>query len=123
MFPFGGAYRRRTTTNGTEVTTFRVAVDRNYTPKGEQRKADFINCVAWREKGVFIANNFSKGKMIAVQGSLQSREYVDVKGVKRTTWEIIVDQVSFCGDRAETPKTDAETETPVETINDDELPF
>ena len=110
----------RTTTGGTEITYFTVAVDRNFVPKGEQRKADFFKCVAWRDKGVFVANNFTKGKMIALVGSMQSREYVDVKGVKRTAWEIIVDQASFCGDRAETPKTDAPA---VDVIDDDDLPW
>ena len=59
----------RTTNTGLSVTTFTVAVDRGYVRPGEQRQADFINCVAWRQTAEFITKYFQKGSMIAVQGS------------------------------------------------------
>lgn len=91
----------KTTTNGTSVTSFSVAVDRNYVKQGEERQADFINCVAWRGTADFIVKYFHKGDMIALQGSIQTRNYEDKNGNKRTATEIIVDVASFCGGKRE----------------------
>ena len=88
----------RTTTSNISVTSFTVAVDRNY-KNGDERQTDFINCVAWRSTADFISRYFSKGRMIAVQGSLQTRNYEDKKGNKRIAVEVIADNVSFCGDK------------------------
>ena len=78
------------------VTSFSVAVDRAYQPKGqEQRQADFINIVAWRQTAEFICRYFHKGQRIAVQGSLQSRSYTDRDGNKRTAYEVVVDHAFF----------------------------
>lgn len=60
----------KTTQNGTSVCSFSIAVDRTYTPKGEERKADFIDIVAWRQTAEFICKYFQKGSMIAVDGSI-----------------------------------------------------
>ena len=64
----------RTTGTGTAVTTFSVAVDRDYQKSGEAKQTDFFNIVAWRGTAEFVARNFQKGKLIAVKGSLQSRK-------------------------------------------------
>lgn len=86
----------KTTPNGVSVTSFRVAVDRNFVRQGEERQADFIDVVAWRQTAEFVCRYFRKGSMIAVQGSLQSRNYEDRNGNKRTAIEIVADNVSFC---------------------------
>ncbi|MDD6807426.1 MAG: single-stranded DNA-binding protein [Oscillospiraceae bacterium] len=91
----------RTTPTGTSVTSFTVAVDRSYQKNGEERQADFINVVAWRQTAEFVTRYFRKGSMIAVQGSIQTRNYEDKNGQKRTAVEIIADSVSFCGSKAE----------------------
>ncbi|MBR1810293.1 MAG: single-stranded DNA-binding protein [Clostridia bacterium] len=91
----------RTTNTGLSVTTFTVAVDRGYVRAGEQRQADFINCVAWRQTAEFITRYFRKGSMIAVQGSIQTRSYDDRNGNKRYVTEIVVSNASFCGSKAE----------------------
>ena len=66
----------RQTTSGISVASFRIAVDRNFQSKGSaERQADFIPCVAWRQTAEFVSKYFSKGRMIAVEGSLQSRSY------------------------------------------------
>ena len=91
----------RTTNNGLSVTTFTVAVDRGYVKAGEQRQADFINCVAWRQTADFITKYFRKGSMIAVQGSIQTRSYDDRNGNKRYVTEIVVTNASFCGSKTE----------------------
>lgn len=91
----------RTTTTGLSVISFRVAVDRAYAKQGEERQADFIDVVAWRQTAEFVSRYFRKGSMIAVQGSIQTRGYEDKNGNKRTAVEIVADSVSFCGSKAE----------------------
>ena len=86
----------RRTGTGIAVTTFRIAVDRDFAPKdGGERKADFINCVAWRQTGEFISKYFAKGRMIVVDGRLEMRDWTDKEGNKRTTAEVIVDNAYF----------------------------
>lgn len=92
----------RTTTTGKSVCSFRIAVDRGYVKAGEERKADFIPIVAWEGTANFVSRYFSKGSMIAVQGQLQSRQYEDNSGAKRTAYEVLAREVSFCGSKAET---------------------
>lgn len=82
------------TPNGVYVTSFRIAVDRNYSSNG-QKVTDFIKVVAWRQTAEFICNYFSKGRMIAIEGSLQTRNYEDKNGSKRTAYEVVIDQAYF----------------------------
>lgn len=91
----------RTTQSGVSFVSFRIAVDRNYTPKGAEWQADFIPCVAWRQTADFISRYFSKGRMIALEGSLQSRSYEDKQGQKRTAYEVIVDHAYFADSKPE----------------------
>jgi len=91
----------RTTTSGISVTSFRIAVDRSFVRQGEERQADFIDIVAWRQTAEFVSRYFRKGSMIAVQGSIQTRNYEDKQGNKRTAVEVVADNVSFCGSKAE----------------------
>lgn len=93
----------KTTQNGTSVVSFRLAVERNYAPQGQERQADFIPCVAWRQTAEFIGRYFTKGRMIAVEGSLQSRNYEDKNGQKRTAYEVIVDQAYFADSKPAAP--------------------
>ena len=82
------------TPNGVSVCSFSIAVDR-YT-NGE-RKADFINCVAWRETAENIARFFRKGNKIGINGSIQTRQYQDRDtGKNRTAFEVLVDRFHFC---------------------------
>ena len=90
----------KTTQSGTTVCRFRLAVDRNYTPQGEERKADFFDVVAWRNTAEFICRYFQKGSMIALNGSLQTRQYQDKSGNNRTAVEIVASQASFCGGKS-----------------------
>lgn len=91
----------RTTGSGVSVTSFCVAVDRSYVKPGEDRQADFINVVAWRQTADFVTRYFHKGSMIAIQGSIQTRSYEDKNGNKRTAVEVVADNVSFCGSKSE----------------------
>ena len=91
----------RTTGNGISVTSFTVAVDRRFVRQGEERQADFIDIIAWRQTAEFVSKYFRKGSMIAVQGSIQTRMYEDKNGNKRKAVEIVADNASFCGSKAE----------------------
>lgn len=91
----------KTTQNDISVTSFAIAVDRKYQPQGEERKADFIDVVAWRNNAEFICKYFGKGSMIAVEGEIQTRTYEDKNGNKRKAVEVVVDSVSFCGSKSE----------------------
>lgn len=77
------------------VTSFSIAVDRTFQPKDQEKQTDWINIVAWRGTAEFITRYFHKGSMIVVQGSLQSRNYTDKQGNKRTSYEVIADNVFF----------------------------
>ena len=87
----------RTTGNGTNVCSFRIACDRNFAQKGQERQADFIDVVAWRQSAEFICKYFQKGSLIAVEGSLQSRQYQDKNGNNRTAVEVLANQINFAG--------------------------
>ena len=86
------------TPSNVAVCSFSIAVDRRYARPGEQRQADFINIVAWRNTAEFVSKYFVKGQMINVCGSLQTRTWDDAQGVKRYATEVIADEVNFCGD-------------------------
>lgn len=124
----------RTTSSGLSVTTFTVAVDRGYARPGEEKKTDFIPVVAWRSTADFVTKYFRKGSMIAVQGSLQTRNYEDKSGNKRVAYEIVADQVSFCGSKAESGSYGNEASNVSSynnssvadfstVVDDDDLPF
>ena len=86
----------RRTGSGVAVASFRIAVDRDFAPKdGGERKADFIDCVAWRQTGEFISKYFTKGRMIVVDGRLEMRDWTDKDGNKRTSAEVVVDNAYF----------------------------
>ncbi|MGN1051220.1 MAG: single-stranded DNA-binding protein [Acutalibacteraceae bacterium] len=89
------------TANGVSVTSFRIAVERNFVKPGEQRQADFIDIVAWRQTAEFVCRFFGKGAMIAVDGSIQTRTYQAKDGTNRYVVEVVADQVSFTGEKRE----------------------
>lgn len=117
--------------NGTSVTSFSVAVDRSYVDKTtNERQADFLNVVAWRQTAEFVCKYFHQGDMIALEGSLQSRKYTDKDGNNRTAIEIVASNISFCGGKnggnANTATTNDAPATMVANApseDNDELPF
>ena len=121
---------KKSTPNGVSTTSFSVAVQRNYKNAAGGYDADFINCVAWRSTADFIAQYFSKGQKICLEGSIQTRSYDDKNGVKRYVTEVNVDKAEFVGGKAE-PKP--ETKEPEQVVMDgfedfvpapdEELPF
>ena len=93
----------RQTQSGISSCRFTVAVNRKYADKGTgERQADFITCVAWRQTAEFVSRYFSKGKMIALEGSFRTGSYQDRdhSDVTHYTTEVYVDNVEFCGDKS-----------------------
>jgi len=86
----------RRTGSGIAVASFRLAVDRDFGPKdGNDRETDFIDIVAWRSTAEFVSRYFTKGRMAVVSGRLQMRNWTDKEGNKRTTAEVVADNVYF----------------------------
>ncbi len=123
----------KTTTNGTSVCSFSIAVDRRYR-SGEDRQTDFINIVAWRTSAEFVSKYFKKGQMIAIEGSIQTRRYQDKEGNNRTAFEVVANNVQF----ADFARREGESTAPAATTSysnadagdfasiddsDDDLPF
>lgn len=84
----------KTTQSGVAVCNFTIAVDRDY-KNGDEKVADFVDCVAWRGTAEFVNKYFSKGRMAVVSGQLQSRKWEDKEGNKRVSWEVQVQNVYF----------------------------
>lgn len=127
----------RHTPNGVAIASFRLAVDRDFKDRDTgEKKADFINVVAWRQTGEFVSRFFSKGRMAIVEGRLQIRDYTDRDGNKRTIAEVVADNVYF-GDSKRSDGDSGHTYQPgqqssgtypepgelAEVSDDGELPF
>lgn len=92
----------RRTNSGVAVTSFTIAVDRDFAEKQSgQKETDFVDCVAWRQTGEFVDKYFSKGKMAVVVGRLQFRSWNDKDGNKRKNAEIVVENVYFGDSKTE----------------------
>ena len=120
----------KSTQNGIEVCNFSLAVDKNYQNKDGEKKANFIDCTAWRQTAVFINKYFHKGSMIAIVGELSTDKYTDKDGNSRKKTEVVVNTASFCGSKSDTDASynssvniNAEVETAQEIPSEDDLPF
>lgn len=113
----------RRTQNGTAVTSFRLAVDRDFKDKQTgERATDWIDCVAWRSTAEFVEKYFAKGSQVLVAGRLQMRNWTDKDGNKRISAEVQAENVYFAGGKAE----GGQRELPeFEVMDDDDpnLPF
>ena len=91
----------RSTASGIPVCNFTVACDRRYVKQGEERQADFINCIAWQKSAESIAQYFKKGHRIALEGSIQTRSWTDNEGKTRYSTEVMVEQWEFAQSKNE----------------------
>ena len=91
----------KTTPSQVPVCSFRLAVDRTYQAKGQEKQTDFINIVSWRQTAEFVSRYFRKGQLMAVQGSIQTNSYTDRDGNKRTSFDVVADYVFFAEKKAE----------------------
>ena len=85
----------RRTGSGIAVTSFTLAVDRDFKSNGSEKETDFIECVAWRNTAEFVSKYATKGRMVVVSGRLQIRSWTDKDGNKRRTAEVVADNVYF----------------------------
>lgn len=129
----------RHTQTGTAVASVRIAVERDFKDKETgEKKADFINIVAWRSTAEFVSRFFTKGRMAIVDGRLQVREYTDKDGNRRYAVEVVADSVYFGDSRKDNagdggrdpypyqPQTGGESHDAFEDITDSDdgdLPF
>ena len=127
----------RTTQSGIAQCTLRLAVQRRFANQQGVREADFFTIVCWRQTAEFCSRYLSKGRKIAVEGSLQTRSYDAQDGSKRYVTEIIADNVEFCDSRNDGGRPRTDNPPPVQEppagygmnnggfteIDDDELPF
>ena len=108
-------------------TRFSIAVDRQFTKQGEEKQADFINITAWRKTAEFICKYFSKGQRIALNGHIQTGSYTDKDGNKRTSFDVVADNVEFCEAKKQSSNSgNANSNNPdiyVDMPEDEDLPF
>lgn len=119
----------RRTPNSVSVTSFTLAVDRDFQGDGEKR-TDFIDCVAWRGTADFVGKYFTKGRMAVVSGRLQIREWTDKEGSKRRSAEVVAENVYFGDSKKDnTDFSQASYEAPMQAnfadldSEDSNLPF
>ncbi len=129
----------RTTQSGIAQCTFRLAVQRRFANQNGVREADFLTIVCWRQTAELCSRYLSKGRKVAVEGSIQTRSYDAQDGTKRYVTEIIADNVEFLGSRddaarsgdysapapaaAPAPRAAAPANAGFAEVDDDELPF
>ena len=125
----------RRTGSGTAVTSFSLACDRDFKSQSGEKETDFIEVVAWKNTAEFVSKYFSKGRMAVVEGRLQIRDWTDKAGNKRTTAEVVAENVYFADSkRSESNDNQKEnfnalsgrvSDDFVAALNDDtsELPF
>lgn len=105
----------RATQNQTAVASFTIACERD-----REKNADFIDCVAWRHTAEFVSKYFHKGQLVAVSGRLQSRKWEDRDNNKRTSWEVVAENVYFAESKQRSETTQTFTEYDDE---DGDIPF
>lgn len=118
----------RRTGSGTAVTSFTIAVDRDFKGQSGERDTDFVDIVAWRNTAEFVSKFFSKGRMAIVEGRLQIRDWTDKEGGKRRSAEVVADNVYFGdskrdGDSGAAAPVDAHSDFAEIGEEDGELPF
>ena len=112
----------RNTTTGIAVTSFSLAVERDFKNASGEKETDFIDIVAWRHTAEFVCNYFQKGLLVAVTGAIQTRKYEDKEGNNRKAVEIVANSVYF----AESKKKDsnesnsATSGNPLDVVDDSE---
>lgn len=117
----------RATGTGKSVTSFAIAVDRDYNLEGN-KETDWFDIVCWNKTAEFAVRNFAKGQQIAVVGRLQNRSWTDKDGNKRRTTEVVANNVYFCGGKENGVQSHKQPTAPAQNFDvisaeDDELPF
>ena len=101
----------RRTGSGTAVTSFSLAVDRDFKSQSGEKETDFIDIVAWRNTAEFVSKYFTKGRMAVVEGRLQLRDWKDKDGNNRRSAEVVAEHVYF-GDSRQRAESDTASAPP-----------
>lgn len=119
-----------TTQSGVNFTRFNIAVNRPFANANGEHVADYFDVITWRGLAERCAKYLFKGSKVGVHGSVQRRQYEDNNGIKRTSFDVVADEIEFLTPKFANPKaTDAEPEQPdgsisdLQPVNNDELPF
>ena len=118
----------RRTGSGTAVTSFSLAVDRDFKPQIGEKETDFIDIVAWRSTAEFVSKYFTKGRMAVVEGRLQIRDWTDKDGSKRRSAQVVADNIYFGDTKPVAPTADYTPQDPGGEFaeiggEDGEMPF
>lgn len=116
----------RRTQSGTAVTSFTMAVDRDFKSQSGEKETDFIDVVAWRNTGEFAAKYLAKGRMAAVEGRIQVRDWQDKDGNRRKSVEVVADNVYFADSKRDSKPQESHTvdDQEFDEIEDDgDFPF
>lgn len=114
----------RRTQGGTAVTSFTMAVDRDFKSQSGEKETDFIDVVAWRNTGEFAAKYLAKGRMAAVEGRIQVRDWQDKDGNRRKSVEVVADNVYFADSKRDSKPQESRADQEFDEIEDDgDLPF
>jgi len=118
----------KATASGVSVCSFSIAINRRFKNADGNYDADFINCVAWRQQAEFLARHFSKGRMVGVVGSIQTRNFDGKDGQKVYVTEVAVDEVHFVDSKPTGEQAPAMPQIPdndgfVPAPADGDLPF
>lgn len=121
------------TQSGVSICSFSIAVQRNYKSPDGSYPTDFINVVTWRNTAEFVCKFFTKGQLIGIVGSIQSRNYEDKNGNKRTAIEVVAEEAQFVESKREStyaepqefkaPPIAGGNDVEFEEVEDDDLPF
>ena len=112
----------RRTPTGTAVTSFSLAVDRDFKGQNGEKETDFIEVVAWRNTAEFVAKYFAKGRAAVVEGRLQIRDWKDKEGNNRRTAEVVADNVYFADSKKDGSDAPAQNFAEIDEYDDD-VPF
>lgn len=114
----------RYTPNGVAVTSFTLAVDRNFKNSKGEKEADFINVITWRRLAENVANYLGKGRLCTVEGRIQTRNFEDSEGKRVYITEVNADNVVFLdyGNEKKNKQHNEEVENSID-ISDEDLPF
>ena len=114
----------RRTQGGTAVTSFTMAVDRDFKSQSGEKETDFIDVVAWRNTGEFAAKYLAKGRMAAVEGRIQVRDWQDKDGNRRKSVEVVADNVYFADSKRDSKPQESRDDQEFDEIEDDgDWPF
>lgn len=106
----------RHTQTDVPVCSFTLAVSRDYRkPETGERETDFLDVVAWKQNAEFLTKNFTKGRMVVVEGAVQTRNWVDREGNRRRTVEIVADRLWFGDSRRPEDRPQQEEQRPADS--------